>query len=93
MYVHVFVSLSVCLKGTYAVVEFANREGILSLHEATTLPSVLHEASVPFKSRLLSLRGTGMDQSTGPASLKLHPHTAPPVNDLIQRLSAEESVS
>ncbi|KAL2085823.1 hypothetical protein ACEWY4_019143 [Coilia grayii] len=78
--------------GTYAVVEFANRDGIHSLHEATSLPSVLHEASVPFKSRLLNLKGNGVDQSNGPTSLKLHTQTSPPINDLIQRLAAEESI-
>ncbi|KAG5268272.1 hypothetical protein AALO_G00210680 [Alosa alosa] len=78
--------------GTCAVIEFASRDGICSLHEAASLPSIQHEASVPFKTRLLALKSTGVDQSDGAASLKLHPQTSLPVNELIQRLAAEESI-
>ncbi|XP_062377665.1 poly(A) RNA polymerase, mitochondrial [Sardina pilchardus] len=78
--------------GTYAVIEFASRDGICSLHEAASLPSIQYEASVPFKTRLLTLKSTGVDPLDGAASLRLHPQTSMPVNDLIQRLSAEESI-
>uniref|UniRef100_A0A3Q4ART7 Mitochondrial poly(A) polymerase n=1 Tax=Mola mola TaxID=94237 RepID=A0A3Q4ART7_MOLML len=42
--------------GVYAVVEFANRDGVASLLEEAVIPSVSNEALVPFKSRLLSLK-------------------------------------
>uniref|UniRef100_A0A673N1Y0 Mitochondrial poly(A) polymerase n=1 Tax=Sinocyclocheilus rhinocerous TaxID=307959 RepID=A0A673N1Y0_9TELE len=49
--------------GANAVVEFSSRESIASLKESTNIPAVEHEASVPFKSRLLSLKWPG-SQST-----------------------------
>ncbi|XP_029935687.1 poly(A) RNA polymerase, mitochondrial [Myripristis murdjan] len=75
--------------GTYAVVEFANKESIASLLEATAIPSVNHESTVPFKSRLLSLRGSGPAEQS---RLQCEPQTTIPINELIQRLSREESV-
>ena len=82
------------LQGTYAVVEFANQESIASLHEAVALPVVSNESVVPFKSRLLSLRSLGTavvpNSQTGP---KCKPQATIPLNELIQRLSKEESVS
>uniref|UniRef100_A0A671SV62 Poly(A) RNA polymerase, mitochondrial-like n=1 Tax=Sinocyclocheilus anshuiensis TaxID=1608454 RepID=A0A671SV62_9TELE len=45
--------------GANAVVEFSSRESIASLKESTNIPAVEHEASVPFKSRLLSLKWPG----------------------------------
>ncbi|XP_012679578.2 poly(A) RNA polymerase, mitochondrial [Clupea harengus] len=78
--------------GSYAVVEFASRDGISSLHGAASLPNIQHEASVPFKSRLLTLKSNGVDLSDGPTSLKLQPQTSLSVNELIQRLAKEESI-
>lgn len=75
------------------MVEFASRDGISSLHGAASLPNIQHEASVPFKSRLLTLKSNGVDLSDGPTSLKLQPQTSLSVNELIQRLAKEESVS
>lgn len=82
------------LQGVHAVVEFANQGSVASLLEEATVPDVSHEAVVPFKSRLLSLKNLG---SSDPPSQQLgpqcQPQTAIPINQLIQRLSGEESVS
>ncbi|XP_034717807.1 poly(A) RNA polymerase, mitochondrial isoform X2 [Etheostoma cragini] len=79
--------------GLYAVVEFANRESVASLFEGATIPSVSHESTVPFKSRLLSLRNIGLADSTNQQSgQQCHPQTPIPINELIQRLSKEESI-
>ncbi|CAL8293327.1 unnamed protein product [Lota lota] len=79
--------------GTYAVVEFTNVESIASLHEAVALPVVSNESVVPFKSRLMSLRSLGAavmpNSQTGP---QCKPQTTIPINELIQRLSKEESI-
>ncbi|XP_014012982.1 poly(A) RNA polymerase, mitochondrial [Salmo salar] len=79
--------------GTYAVVEFSNKESLVSLHEGTAIPSINHEATVPFKSRLLSLRNTGpVDMSNGQSAPQCQPQTTIHINDLIQRLSKENSI-
>uniref|UniRef100_A0AAY3ZYT4 Mitochondrial poly(A) polymerase n=1 Tax=Denticeps clupeoides TaxID=299321 RepID=A0AAY3ZYT4_9TELE len=79
--------------GVYAVVEFASKNSIVGLHESTSLPSMHHEVSVPFKSRLLTLKTNGSaDQSGGSNSVEFHPQVAMPINELLQQLSAEESV-
>lgn len=82
------------LQGVHAVVEFANQGSVASLLEEATVPNVSHEAVVPFKSRLLSLKNLGSSdppsQQSGP---QCQPQTAIPINQLIQRLSGEESVS
>ncbi|XP_067108022.1 poly(A) RNA polymerase, mitochondrial isoform X1 [Osmerus mordax] len=78
---------------TYAVVEFANKESITSLYEGTAIPTINHEAMVPFKSRLLSLRSNGpADQSDGQSLPQYQPQTTIPISELIQRLSKEESI-
>ncbi|KAM3593074.1 uncharacterized protein V6R79_005655 [Siganus canaliculatus] len=77
----------------YAVVEFASRESVQSLLEDAAIPNVSHEAMMPFKSRLLSLKHLGStvspNQQTG---LQCEPQTTVPINELIQRLSREESI-
>ncbi|XP_068438018.1 poly(A) RNA polymerase, mitochondrial isoform X2 [Clinocottus analis] len=79
--------------GMYAVVEFANRESISSLFEAAAVPSISHESMVPFKSRLLSLRNLGLaDSPNSPNKLSGQLQTSIPINELIQRLSREESM-
>ncbi|XP_031154095.1 poly(A) RNA polymerase, mitochondrial isoform X2 [Sander lucioperca] len=79
--------------GLYAVVEFANRESVASLFEGAAIPSVSHESTVPFKSRLLSLRNIGLADSTNQQSgQQCQPQTPIPINELIQRLSKEESI-
>ena len=81
-------------QGMHAVVEFANRESVACLLEGAAFPSVSHESMVPFKSRLLSLSNLGSadspDQQSGQ---QCRPQTTAPINELIQRLSREESVS
>ncbi|XP_029955866.1 poly(A) RNA polymerase, mitochondrial [Salarias fasciatus] len=78
--------------GVYAVVEFSGRDGVASLLEAASIPSASHEATLPFKSRLLSFRTLGAGGPAAPAGLKLQPQTAVPINELIQRLSRQDSI-
>ncbi|XP_034008612.1 poly(A) RNA polymerase, mitochondrial isoform X1 [Trematomus bernacchii] len=77
--------------GIYAVVEFANKESIASLFEGTAIPSIGTESMMPFKSRLLSMRNLdSVDLRNQP---KKHlAQQSIPINELIQRLSKEESI-
>ena len=77
------------------MVEYANKGSIALLHEGTAVPSVNHESMVPFKSRLLSLRSLGpVDPPNSKAGgVQCQPQTTIPVNLLVQKLSAEQSVS
>ncbi|XP_028288542.1 poly(A) RNA polymerase, mitochondrial isoform X1 [Parambassis ranga] len=80
--------------GLYAVVEFATRESVASLLEGTVIPFVSHESVVPFKSRLLSLRNlSSTDTPNQQSGHKCQPQTTIPINELIQRLSREESIN
>lgn len=74
--------------------EFANRESVASLLEEAAIPSSSHEAMVPYKSRLLSLkRLCSVDSLNKHSGQQCQPQTSIPINQLIQRLSTEESVS
>ncbi|XP_036934803.1 poly(A) RNA polymerase, mitochondrial [Acanthopagrus latus] len=73
----------------YALVEFTNQESVASLLEEAAIPTVSHEALVPFKSRLLSLKNS---DSVGFMNQPYQPQTTAPINQLIQRLSIEESI-
>ncbi|KAG7523987.1 hypothetical protein JOB18_005349 [Solea senegalensis] len=79
--------------GLYAVVEYSSQESVASLLEHAAIPTVNHESMVPFKSRLLSLRSLASvgsaDQQSGQ---HCQPQTSPPISELIQRLSREESI-
>ncbi|XP_061661852.1 poly(A) RNA polymerase, mitochondrial isoform X1 [Syngnathoides biaculeatus] len=77
--------------GTYAVVEFDSQDSVSSLLEETSVPSNNYESMVPYKSRLLTLGG--LTEATNQQSSKQnHPQTTIPINELIQRLSKEESI-
>ncbi|XP_069007405.1 poly(A) RNA polymerase, mitochondrial [Embiotoca jacksoni] len=76
--------------GIYAVVEFSDRESVASLLEGAAIPSVSHESTVPFKSRLLSLRN--LDSPNQLSGQQCQPQTTITINELTQRLSREESV-
>ncbi|XP_072234807.1 poly(A) RNA polymerase, mitochondrial isoform X2 [Leuresthes tenuis] len=79
--------------GMYAVVEFASQDSVASLLDTAAVPSVSHESMVPFKSRLLSLRNPSLvDLSNQQSGLQCQPQTTIPINELIQRLSKDESV-
>ncbi|XP_018596853.1 poly(A) RNA polymerase, mitochondrial [Scleropages formosus] len=79
--------------GTYAVVEFAKKEGVFSVLERASLPHLQHEAAVPFKSRLLSLKTDKLgDVPNSQKSIKFLNQTSMPVNDLIKKLSKEDSI-
>ncbi|XP_023805880.1 poly(A) RNA polymerase, mitochondrial [Oryzias latipes] len=78
--------------GMNAVVEFASRDGVASLLETATIPAVNHESLVPFKSRLLSLRNLSSVDANPPSGLQFQPQSTVPTNELIQRLSQEESI-
>lgn len=81
------------LQGLYALVEFSSKDSITALKENCAIPSTQHETSVPFKSRLLSLKWTGAGNQTGSNSLKCHEQAPLPINELIQHLSKQQSVS
>ncbi|XP_076855683.1 poly(A) RNA polymerase, mitochondrial [Brachyhypopomus gauderio] len=76
--------------GTYAVVEFSSRDTVALLKGSCSIPSVQHEAAVPFKSRLLSLKWTGSQSSL--STPRCCEHSPVPVNELIQELSRQESI-
>ncbi|XP_051910829.1 poly(A) RNA polymerase, mitochondrial [Hippocampus zosterae] len=77
--------------GMHAVVEFASQDSVSSLLDGAGIPSNNHESMVPYKSRLMTLRG--LTEVTNQQSNKLsHPQTTIPINELIQRLSQEESI-
>ncbi|XP_057680602.1 poly(A) RNA polymerase, mitochondrial isoform X2 [Corythoichthys intestinalis] len=77
--------------GMYAVVEFASRDSVSSLLDVASVPSNNHESTVPYKSRLLTLRGP--KEVTNQQSRKQnHPQTTIPINELIQRVSQEKSI-
>lgn len=86
----VIVCTCVIFQGIYALVEFTKRESVASLLEEAAIPTVSHEALVPFKTRLLSLKNI---DSVGSTNQQYQPQTTAPINQLIQRLSREESVS
>uniref|UniRef100_A0AAV2LAB8 Poly(A) RNA polymerase, mitochondrial n=1 Tax=Knipowitschia caucasica TaxID=637954 RepID=A0AAV2LAB8_KNICA len=72
--------------GTYAVVEFSDRDGVGSLLESAAVPSISHESVVPLRSRLLAVRNIStVDTQSAP---QCQPQKALPINDLIQQLSS-----
>ncbi|KAJ8395042.1 hypothetical protein AAFF_G00039930 [Aldrovandia affinis] len=75
--------------GIYAVVEFSEKDGIASLQEATSITSVSHEATVPFKTRLLSLKA---NESNSQPPVQCLQQTPIGVNKLVQKLSREDSI-
>ncbi|KAK1794072.1 hypothetical protein P4O66_010975, partial [Electrophorus voltai] len=77
--------------GTNAVVEFTSRDSIAALKRSCTIPSVQHEAAVPFKSRLLSLKWN-VSQSSSLNTVRCCEHSPIPVSELLQKLSRQESV-
>uniref|UniRef100_A0A8C4DAM3 Mitochondrial poly(A) polymerase n=1 Tax=Dicentrarchus labrax TaxID=13489 RepID=A0A8C4DAM3_DICLA len=79
--------------GLYAVVEFAKRECVESLLEATKIPCLSNEFPMPFKSRLLSLSHYGSAASPNQQSgQQCQPQTTIPIDQLIDRLSRKESI-
>lgn len=82
------------MQGVYAVVEFATRESVASLLDEAAIPTYSHEATVPFKSRLLSLKNlSSADQTNLQSNQQFQPQTSMPINQLINRLAKEETVS
>ncbi|XP_059182551.1 poly(A) RNA polymerase, mitochondrial [Centropristis striata] len=79
--------------GPYAVVEFESRESVASLLKGAAITSINDESVVPFKSRLLSVKGLG--SSNSPKQQKgynYQPLNPIPMNELLQRLSRENSI-
>lgn len=82
------------MQGVYALVEFSNRGSVASLLDEAVIPTYNHEATVPFKSRLLLLKNLDSADQTKPLSNQhLQPQTSMPISQLIQRLAKEETVS
>lgn len=76
------------------MVEFSKRDGVLSVFESAAIPNLPHEAAVPFKSRLLSLKtSNSSDLASSQPSVKVLSQTAIPIDELVRRLSKEDSVS
>lgn len=82
------------MQGLYALVEFTNRESIISLLDEAVIPTCNHEAMVPFKSRLLSVKNLdSADQINLQLNHQFQPQTSMPINQLIKRLAKEKTVS
>lgn len=82
------------MQGVYALVEFATRESVESLLDEAVIPTYNHEATVPFKTRLLSLKNlSSADQTNLQSNQQFQPQTSMPINQLINRLAKEETVS
>jgi len=62
------------------------------LKESTNLPAVEHEAAVPFKSRLLSLKWPGGQLKNQPMPT-FQEQSPPTIGDITQLLSEKDSVS
>ncbi|XP_050980259.1 poly(A) RNA polymerase, mitochondrial [Labeo rohita] len=77
--------------GAYAVVEFSSRDSIASLKESTNIPAVEHEAAVPFKSRLLSLKWPGSQSSNQPMP-KFKNQSPPSIGEITQLLTEKDSI-
>ncbi|KAM9775258.1 poly(A) RNA polymerase, mitochondrial [Syngnathus typhle] len=77
--------------GMHAVVEFASQDSVSSLLDGAGIPNNNHESVVPYKSRLMILRGLTEVTNQQP-SKNNHPQTTIPINELIQKLSQEESI-
>ncbi|TSK14826.1 Poly(A) RNA polymerase, mitochondrial [Bagarius yarrelli] len=76
-----------------AVVEFSTKDSISALKANCTIPSVQHEAAVPFKSRLLSLKWAGQgSQSNSSKTLEFQKHSPISVNELTRHLCKQESI-
>lgn len=80
------------MQGVYALVEFADRQSVASLLDEAVIPTYSHEATVPFKSRLLTLKNLSSADQTQ-SSQQFQPQTSMPINQLINRLAKEETVS
>lgn len=82
------------MQGVYALVEFSNRESVASLLDEAVIPTCNHEATVPFKSRLLSVKNLdSADQINLQLNQQFQPQTSMPINQLIKRLAKEKTVS
>ncbi|ROI81801.1 Poly(A) RNA polymerase, mitochondrial [Anabarilius grahami] len=77
--------------GACAVVEFSSKESIASMKENTNIPAVEHEAAVPFKSRLLSLKWPGSQSNNQPVP-NFQEQSPPSIGDITQLLSEKDSV-
>ncbi|XP_037746852.1 poly(A) RNA polymerase, mitochondrial isoform X1 [Chelonia mydas] len=80
--------------GTYAVVEFSEKDSIASLQDITRTPGIEEECAVPFKSRLftLTLKNPSI-QAADQAPVHCHKQSTILVNDLVQKLCSADSVS
>ncbi|XP_077592261.1 poly(A) RNA polymerase, mitochondrial [Stigmatopora nigra] len=77
--------------GMYAVVEFKSKDSVSSLLDGAFIPNNNHESMVPYKSRLLSLRAQ-TEVTNQQSNIRTHPQTTIPINELIEKVSKEESI-
>uniref|UniRef100_A0A8C8S3E6 Mitochondrial poly(A) polymerase n=1 Tax=Pelusios castaneus TaxID=367368 RepID=A0A8C8S3E6_9SAUR len=80
--------------GTYAVVEFSEKESIASLQDVTRTPYVEKECTIPFKSRIftLSLKNP-VTQGADRPSVHYHKQSTILCKDLLQKLCRADNVS
>ncbi|XP_066573899.1 poly(A) RNA polymerase, mitochondrial isoform X2 [Amia ocellicauda] len=79
--------------GVYAVVEFSKKESVASLHDGIGIPSFQNEATVPFKSRLVSLRlNNPANQTNSQPAVQCLKQSSIPINELIQKISKVDSI-
>ncbi|XP_067398666.1 poly(A) RNA polymerase, mitochondrial isoform X2 [Emydura macquarii macquarii] len=80
--------------GTYAVVEFSEKDSIASLQDVTRTPGIEEECAVPFKSRIFTLTlKNPSTQATDQTPVHCHKQSTIVINDLIQKLCSADSVS
>ncbi|MEE6467053.1 hypothetical protein FKM82_007132 [Ascaphus truei] len=75
--------------GTHAVVEFLDKESIESLRAGTRVPRAEDECTVPFKSRLFSLKSNVPLDNT---PVQYHKQSAIPISELIQKLCKAQNI-
>uniref|UniRef100_K7GC07 Mitochondrial poly(A) polymerase n=1 Tax=Pelodiscus sinensis TaxID=13735 RepID=K7GC07_PELSI len=80
--------------GTYAVVEFSEKDSITSLQDVTRMPGIEEECAVPFKSRVFTLTLKNLStQAADQAPVHCHKQATILVSELIQKLCSADSVS
>ncbi|XP_074841020.1 poly(A) RNA polymerase, mitochondrial isoform X2 [Carettochelys insculpta] len=80
--------------GTYAVVEFSEKDSIASLQDVTQTSGTKEECPVPFKSRLFTLTlKNPSTQDADQAPVHCHKQSTILLNDLVRKLCSSDSVS
>ncbi|XP_068418864.1 poly(A) RNA polymerase, mitochondrial [Eschrichtius robustus] len=79
--------------GLYAVVEFSQKESVVSLQNVTRTPSLGTEAAIPFRSRYFNLKlKTPLNQTSEQSSIQCRNQSSPSSKKLFELLCCAESV-